>query len=290
MKVFYNPKQSVENNPSLSPSAGKPAKVVKDWLDAGFPIEIVDNFAPATREDLYRAHSKAYVDNVLDFKINNGFHNKLKTIAESLMWTNGSFLYAAHEAYHNGENVVSPTSGFHHAEYNTGMGFCTFNGLMVAALELKKTTNVSKVAIIDIDMHYGNGTVDICDKLGIDWIKHYTFGENLQYHSQVKMFSGDAWLAKLPGIIEMTLNDCGVAFYQAGADPHVDDPFGGALTTEQLQERDRIVFTTAKDMGIPIAWNLAGGYQEDFSQVLKIHRNTLVEAFKVEKVNYNNGW
>jgi len=290
MKVFYNPKQSVENNPSFSPSAGKPAKVVKDWLDSGLHIEIVDNFYPVTREDLYRAHNIKYVDDVLDLKIDNGFNNRLKTIADSLMWTNGSFLYAAHEAYHNGENVCSPTSGFHHAEFNAGMGFCTFNGLMVAALELKRTTSIKKVAIIDIDMHYGNGTVDICNKLKVDWINHYTFGENLQYHSQVKIFNSDAWLERLPGIIKQTLNGCNIAFYQAGADPHVDDPFGGALTTKQLKERDEIVFGIAQEMGVPIVWNLAGGYQEDFNEVLKIHRNTAIECLKLEKRNYNNGW
>ncbi len=52
-----------------------------------------------------------------------------------------------------------------------------------------------------------------------------------------------------------------VLLYQAGADPHIDDPLGGWLTTEQLRERDRSVFQTCRERGIPVAWNLAGGYQ-----------------------------
>ena len=69
--------------------------------------------------------------------------------------------------------------------------------------------------------------------------------------------------------------------YQAGADPHVDDPLGGWLTTEQLAERDHIVFESARDLGIPVAWNLAGGYQNPLRKVLDIHDNTLRAAAHV---------
>ena len=78
------------------------------------------------------------------------------------------------------------------------------------------------------------------------------------------------------------MRDCDVILYQAGADPHVNDPFGGFLTTEQLRERDRLVFEAAHSLGIPIAWNLAGGYQEDkgggIQAVLDIHNNTMIEC------------
>jgi acetoin utilization deacetylase AcuC-like enzyme len=54
-----------------------------------------------------------------------------------------------------------------------------------------------------------------------------------------------------------------------------NDPLGGFLTTEQLARRDHIVFSTAKAMGIPLVWNLAGGYQEPIGKVLAIHNNTM---------------
>jgi acetoin utilization deacetylase AcuC-like enzyme len=76
--------------------------------------------------------------------------------------------------------------------------------------------------------------------------------------------------------------DCDLILYQAGADPHVDDPLGGWLTTEQLRERDRRVFAAAVEWHVPVAWNLAGGYQrtEDggIGPVLEIHRNTMREC------------
>ncbi|MEI6269080.1 MAG: hypothetical protein WCP01_09395, partial [Methylococcaceae bacterium] len=67
--------------------------------------------------------------------------------------------------------------------------------------------------------------------------------------------------------------------YQAGADPHIDDPLGGWMTTLQLYQRDMIVFKTAREMNLPVAWNLAGGYQRDENgellPVLQIHDNTM---------------
>ena len=66
-----------------------------------------------------------------------------------------------------------------------------------------------------------------------------------------------------------------MVLYQAGADPHVDDPLGGWLTSDQLAERDRLVFSGCAAMGLPVAWNLAGGYQSPLEKVLAIHDETL---------------
>ena len=68
---------------------------------------------------------------------------------------------------------------------------------------------------------------------------------------------------------------CDVLLYQAGADPHIDDPLGGFLDDDQLAERDKIVFATANQLGLPIACNLAGGYQEPLAKVLDIHDRTM---------------
>jgi acetoin utilization deacetylase AcuC-like enzyme len=76
-----------------------------------------------------------------------------------------------------------------------------------------------------------------------------------------------------------------VLLYQAGADPHVKDPLGGWMSTEQLARRDQIVFETAAEIGLPLAWNLAGGYQRDdaggIEPVLEIHRNTMKACVSV---------
>jgi acetoin utilization deacetylase AcuC-like enzyme len=264
MKVFYDPRQTVANNPSFSPSAGKPALVVESWQKK-FPVEIMD-VEPVTADQLKLVHKPAYVDDILSCRLNNGFDNRLPEIAESLKWTNGSFLSAAVYAAENKISTVSPTSGFHHAEWDKAIGFCTFNGLALAAHGLMQLGLANKIAIADLDCHYGNGTDDIIKKLGIGYIKHYTYGK--------RAMGWDALSLNFDKIIERLIDGCDILFYQAGADPHEEDPYGGYLTTQQLKLRDRIVFVEAKRAGIPVVWNLAGGYQTPIEKVLEIHDNT----------------
>lgn len=82
------------------------------------------------------------------------------------------------------------------------------------------------------------------------------------------------FLGALPGIVR-AFADCDLVLYQAGADPHVDEPLGGFLDDEQLAQRDAIVFGEARRLGLPVAWNLAGGYQEPLANVLDIHDRTM---------------
>ena len=88
------------------------------------------------------------------------------------------------------------------------------------------------------------------------------------------------FLAALPSIVE-SMRGCDLLLYQAGADPHIYDPLGGWLTTDEMRRRDAIVFDGARSLGIPIAWNLAGGYQRDLAgtlaPILEIHLNTARE-------------
>ena len=81
------------------------------------------------------------------------------------------------------------------------------------------------------------------------------------------------------------LQDADIVLYQAGADMHIDDPLGGLLTTEEMRERDEIVFRWCDRSGIPVVWNLAGGYQREadgsIPKVLEIHRNTMRASIEV---------
>lgn len=274
--VFYDPRQSAARNESLSPSAQKPARVVEDWKAAGFPLEF-RGFTPLAPEEIARAHDPDYVRGVLAREISNGFGNTFPEVADALPWTTGSMYAAAAWAAERGGFAASPTSGFHHAGWDRGLGFCTFNGLAVAAVLLRERGLARRVGILDLDMHFGNGTVEILDRLGLsEEVPHYTFGGDPKTADR-EGFDGELWLARLPGIVG-EFKDCDVLLYQAGADPHVDDPLGGLLTTDQLRERDRIVFRTCAELGLPAAWNLAGGYQKPFEGVLEIHRNTMAEC------------
>ena len=271
MKVFYRPEQTARNAGAFSPSAGKPALVVQDWLARGLVQDSdVLSFEPVSRADLQRAHDGEFVNGVLDLRIANGFGNRDAQVAASLPYTSGSLLAAARHALEHRENVCSPTSGFHHAGYDSAAGFCTFNGLMIAAMALLERGDVQTIGILDCDVHYGNGTDDIVHKLGVRGIRHHTMGAHFHHRGEASTFQ--QWL-------DRAIEDCrdvDLLIYQAGADPHVDDPLGGVLTGVQMAKRDHAVFSAFQ--GRPLVWNLAGGYQRDanggIEPVLKLHRAT----------------
>lgn len=274
MKIFYRSEQTADTNLSFSPSARKPALVMHRWAMVSPPTK-VNSFLPLRREDLALAHDRSYVDAVLDLRVRNGFGNKSPEVARSLPYTSASLYAAARHAFKTGESAASPTSGFHHAGYASGGGYCTFNGLMVAAQKLH-AEGAREIGVLDLDQHYGDGTVDIAKRLDLDYLVHYTFGG----HGITKKDAFE-WLNDLPDIVNKFAT-CDVVLYQAGADPHVDDPLGGVLTTEQLFDRDIIVFTRLKSLGVPVAWNLAGGYQNPLDKVLDIHDNTFRACLAAE--------
>lgn len=83
----------------------------------------------------------------------------------------------------------------------------------------------------------------------------------------------------------MLWRDVDVFFYQAGADPHIDDPLGGSLTTHEMKMRDELVFRTAWELGKPVVWNLAGGYQQPLEKVLELHQTTYEIGLKYSGKN-----
>jgi acetoin utilization deacetylase AcuC-like enzyme len=276
--VFFTPKM-VAHFSSASPSAAKPAQVVDAWLELALPIVIVEP-EPVTANQLKLAHSLEYVDQILLGEIKNGFGNKLPVVAATLPYTTGAMLAAAREAISNGKVAVAPCSGFHHAGYASAFGYCTFNGLVVTAMVLKASGLVNKVGILDFDMHYGDGTDELIAHHQLSsWIVHYSPGKD-----HIALQQSEAFLSGIPEQIA-AMRDCDIILYQAGADPHIDDPLGGFLTTAQLRERDKRVFETANSLGISIAWNLAGGYQVasdgSIPEVLTIHNNTMLECVAV---------
>ncbi len=146
------------------------------------------------------AHAAAYVDGVLDLTLPNGFGNFDARVAKSLPWTNGSFVAAAEHARRTGGVAIAPVSGFHHAEFADGGGFCTFNGLAIAAARLVKQ-GVRKLGILDCDAHFGNGTEDILDRAPglLRQVIHYTRG-SLHYRGGAS--EAPAFLAHLPVLLD----------------------------------------------------------------------------------------
>ncbi|MBN8506909.1 MAG: hypothetical protein J0L58_20780 [Burkholderiales bacterium] len=275
---------------SFSPSSRKPGLVMQDWLQHWPSLNVV---APrmVARKHLAQAHDPEYVDGVLDCSIPNGFGNTDPDVARSLPWTVGAMVTAAVLALRETTTYCAPVSGFHHAYWSRGGGYCTFNGLMVAALHVLKQNLADQVFILDCDFHYGDGTEDILQHVQPGQgpvhrltrrIHHFTAGEHFGRGASSAEFLG--WVGDAMFSIKRHPADMRrkLVLYQAGADQHVDDPLGGLLTTGELQRRDNIVFRYINAYGIPCAWNLAGGYQQEpdgsIPKVLEIHRNTMNES------------
>jgi acetoin utilization deacetylase AcuC-like enzyme len=259
---------AIADNDSFSPSAGKPKEVVAAWQALDLPIELRP-IIPVTVDELQAAHDRKFVENILSCRTENGFGNRSADIARSLPFTTGAMLCAARAAL-DGGIACAPVSGFHHANYASAGGFCTFNGLMVTALRLIADRKLRRILILDCDMHYGNGTDDIIGRLKLEsTVENVSFGRWYATPAQ-----GERYLEHLEREVRR-IRDFDLVLYQAGADVHVADPLGGVLTTEQMGRREEIVFGAARAAGVPLAWNLAGGYQQPLSKVIDLHVQTM---------------
>ena len=234
---------------------------------------------PADADDLSLAHSPRFVNDVLMLKQENGYGTKSEAVNRFALGAVGAMARAAEIAMNSKESVCAPVHGFHHAGYASSNGFCTFNGLIVA---LRRARMAMKdpdypVMILDLDAHFGDGTAEIITvlKLGAA-IRHITHrGSTLLGQRTVRACFDQLW--RLESEVERVIENTGkrpLVLYQAGADAHIDDPYGcGYLTTDQLRERDKMVFGLVRRKQLPCVWNLAGGYS-DMELVLDIHMNT----------------
>lgn len=296
IKVMFRPEMVGPSAASAggSPSAAKPAQVVEHWELLHDDIISVQGFAPVSVEELCTVHRPAYVRGIFAGDIPSGFGTIDERVTRTLPYTSGSMLAAARVALRDGI-ACSPTSGFHHAGYASAEGFCTFNGLVLAAMSvLEDLGESSRVAILDCDYHYGNGTESSLAFLRVgekgalaERVIHDTMGLAFNASRGLTRRQRETHAARfleewLPKALQRYLEqDVDLVIYQAGADPHMFDPYGGFLTTDDLRKRDEIVFEALANR-IPCAWNLAGGYQIEIDgsipEVLRIHENTLLAA------------
>ena len=261
-----------------SPSAGKPALVLESWKRLGIPFD-EHSFEPLSVDEFALAHDREYVEGVLSGNLMNGYENRCPEMASALPWVAGSMVAAALHAFATGEASFSPTSGAHHACYASGGDYCTFNFLVIAAVKAR-LAGASRVGILDLDHHYGNGTDDIIKRLDLTYIRHYSSGAD----PEAKPASAERWLKRLPDLVG-EMSDACLILFNAGVDSHVNDPLGGYLTTGQMARRDRIVFDVAREMGVPVCTTLAGGYQVahdgSIDAVLRLHDATLIAAWEM---------
>ncbi len=255
--------------------------------------------APLTEADVLRVHTPAYVN-----AIKTGQPRELAEsqkfpwspeLFPSVLLTGGGLLAAAERALIDG-SAAALVSGFHHACADHGEGFCTFNGLIVAIDALRAQSLAQGAAVLDCDLHYGNGTaalaatrpyVQAVSVYGNDYMHNVAYrdvsvprhADGLN-HKSVALPNGsglDELLVALNKAFDLLLERGrpDLILYQAGADPFHLDPYSPlALDHDDLMRRDEEVFQFARRENIPIAWVLAGGYTSDVQQVVKVHVNT----------------
>lgn len=254
--------------------------------------------APVTGDDLRRVHTAEYIA-----AIQTGEPRELAEsqkfpwsgeLYPSVCLTSGGCLAAARQALRDGISAAL-VSGFHHASADHGEGFCTFNGLIVTLDALVAAGEIRTAAVLDMDLHYGNGTAQLATArphvfalslYGDDYQDNVSYSDVTERHHEDgenhRSFALPAGCdrATMLRIMDATLpliadRRPDLLLYQAGADPYFEDPFSElALDHDDLLARDRRVFEFAKTQAIPVAWVLAGGYTEDVSKVVRVHLNT----------------
>jgi len=182
--------------------------------------------------------------------------------------------------------AMNLAGGTHHAFPDRGEGFCTFNDVAIAVRRLQRAARIRRVAIVDLDVHQGNGThACFADDPSV-----YTFSmhgaKNFPFHKtpgtrDVELVDGtdDAtYLALLAEHLPVVLREArpDLVVYLAGADPHEGDRLGRLkLTFDGLARRDRYVLDTCREIGLPVCVTISGGYGREVHDTVAVHLNTV---------------
>ena len=254
------------------------------------PAERVLDPARAGRDDLLRVHTTDYVDRFAYGTMTDGELRRLgfpwsPALVERSLRAVGGTIAACERALVDGVSM-NLAGGTHHAFTDRGEGFCVFNDIAVAIRRLQAMHRVRRVAIVDLDVHQGNGTHAI--------FAHdsdiYTFsmhgGKNYPFHKvpgrlDIELADGtgdDDYLARLAESLPMVLRDASpdLVVYIAGADPHEGDALGRlSLTFAGLARRDAMVLDACRDVGLPLAITIGGGYGRRIDDTVAVHLNTV---------------
>ena len=286
--IFYSPNYIVPGAFDTVSKAGAVAENLAFWPVEG--TKLIEPFAADFMDDVHRVHARHYVRDVTDGK---GEHGPRATL--SVLESTKGMVSAAHIIGCGAERAGSLSSGMHHAGFDYGSGFCTLNGIAIAARTLVDRYGVGKVLIVDVDAHHGGGTwnlvaqrpeigqvdVTVSPFDAFDADRHDGLGcissvvrHRSRYLSTIER-DLNAWV-DLYGLPE-------VVILNAGMDPHEDDIVGGlrGITARTLRSRDRLIFEWADDIGAPVLWALAGGYvsaQLPIEDVVALHRSTVEES------------
>lgn len=251
-----------------------------------------DFFEPEPIEltHVYEVHNRDYVDRLVALKLSKaeqrktGFEHTSDLITRELRIMEGTRVcsFSALEARSIAFNVAG---GTHHAFRNRGEGFCLLNDNAIAAAQLISSKAISRVLILDLDVHQGNGTAEIFR----DNAHVFTFSmhgkHNYPLHKaqsdldvELNDGTGDKeYLELLRVNLDRVLShfEPEFVFYLCGADVLETDKLGRLnLTVNGCKERDKVVFSYIKQLGVPVVCSMGGGYSPDTMDIVEIHANT----------------
>ena len=259
--------------------------------------------------DLLLVHDAEYVDAVaretlaLEVQRRIGFPWSPEMV-ERARRSVGATLAAARSAL-AGTNRLTPASpdpygigafvaanlagGTHHAFRDRGEGYCVFNDVAVATSVLLRDGSIRRAAVIDCDVHQGNGTAAIFRGDPRVFTCSLHAADNFPFRKEVSDLDvafadgtgDDEYLSALTANVPRILDDKrpDIVFYLAGADPYAGDRLGRLeLTIDGLRRRDRLLFEMCRERDVPVAVAMSGGYASDIDAIVEIHVNTLREA------------
>ena len=256
---------------------------------------------PASDGELALVHTPSYIQSVAQGGLSAaqqkeiGFPWSPEMVQRSRRSVGASVL-AARAALFEGQGLAANLAGgTHHAYADKGSGFCVFNDAAVAARLMqaewfRQHKKPLKVAIIDLDVHQGNGTAKIFERddsvftLSLHGARNFPFAKE-RSDLDVELPDGctdDAYLQALEQALDElhTRFEPGLVMFLAGADPHEGDRLGRlSLSFDGLEARDRRVFDWAYQSRIPLAFSMAGGYGESLEDTVQVQVNTYRVAY-----------
>ena len=270
-------------------------RLVEEGILSADDLRVPD---PVAWEDLRLVHDAGYVDAVAagtlpaDAQRRIGFPWSAMMVERSRRSV-GATLAAARAVMNGAQDGDSVSAnlagGTHHAFRDRGEGYCVFNDVAVAAVVLRRDGVIRRAAVVDCDVHQGNGTASIFQGDPSVFTFSLHGAKNFPFRKEVSDLditfedgAGDdeylsALRAHLPDVLDRQRPD--LVFYLAGADPYEGDRLGRLkLTIDGLRARDRAVFDACRDRDLPVVVAMSGGYAPDVDAIVTIHSNTIREA------------
>lgn len=276
-------------------------RLLRDRLTDELQQVTLEVAPPASDGELALVHTPSYIQAVAQGTLSESQQKEIgfpwtPAMVERSRRSAGATVMAARTALFEGQGIAANLAGgTHHAYADKGSGFCVFNDAAVATrLMQAEWGRVHKqplqVAIIDLDVHQGNGTARIFERddqvftLSMHGARNFPFDKETS-DLDVELADGCDDASYLEALehalaeLEARFNP-GLVIYLAGADPHEGDRLGRlSLSFDGLEARDRRVFDWAWSRRIPLAFSMAGGYGRDMADTVQAQVNTYRVAY-----------